>query len=417
MRNTIVAILFIVFGLADANCQLNDPGFYDVSYSDKKLLLSMNLHDATFVENITLKTETTEIKEENGIITLEYLIKEGTPWGYDSAGIGSDSWEFETVVKPENSCDFFLLLNRDGEGPECNFVVISNSKYQVTLETALDSAADFFTKGYQLYNWLQKDTCFTITVRKTTYDMELYLDHRYVGNFPKESLKVKGQSVYWGLFDINKLKIYSAKTYLISDYKDEFIATNPAARLDGIDESRKTPVLSEDFKDNSNRWQELSRSFYPTSNEPGIKAGNLNCKKNLVVKTDIIDFNNDFEVETMINKSPDFGTIRIGCESSGYYGGIEIGLWADRRFQTHNPPRHFVLEFDSFHRYEGGYYTHGDQVKIVVRKLDDVLYVFADDKFLTALYPCRNMGNGICFDKEAKVDYVKVRKIDKTTTP
>ena len=412
MRTTVVAILFIVFELSNAYCQ-SDPGFYDVSYSDKKFVSGMNLKDDSFVKSISKKTEKTETRVENGVLTLECLIKEGCSWGFKNAGISSDSWEIETVVKPENSCDFFLLLNGEWADSSYNLIAISNNKRQLKLRTVLDTASgNPPTNTYDLYEWLQKDTCFTITVRRNMYSMEVFIDHRFVGFFPKESLKTKGESMYWGLFDTSKLKIYSAMTYLISSKsKDEFIAKNPPARLDGIDESRKTLLFAEDFKDNSNQWKELARSSSQSSNKPGISGGNLNCKKNRAIKMNIIDFNNDFEVETMIKKSHDFGTIRIGCSSSGYNGGIQIGLWADRSYQTYNPPRHFVLEFDSFHRCEGGSYTPGDQVKILVRKLGDVLYVFADDKFLTALYPCREMGNGICFDNEAKVDYVKVRKI------
>lgn len=415
MYKLICILVFTGVFFHEAYSQAETPDFYNVSYSEKKLVFSPDFKDTEF-KKVLEENNDHAITVNNGIITLNLMTDSGLVWGANKLNLDSaESWEIETVVKPEKARDFYMRFSGKANDTTYNIVYILNNKRQATVGAVQGEKKYIIIKNnFDMYEWLSKDTCFTITIRKTKYKMELFIDYRYVGSFPKESLKINGDAFYWGLNGKSTLHLYSLKVYKISpDYNNDFIANYSAARLDGINNSQKKEILNDNFNDNTNQWKEVEWMIgYTGYSDANISGGYLKSNKKNVVKTGVMDFNEDFELETVISSGKDFGTIRIGTDSTGLTGGIELGLWADRRYSNSNPPRYLQFKFDSFYKYESGYYAfQKDQIKFLLRKVGDVLYVFADDKFITAMNPCRKMYKSICFTGPGKYDYVKVSKI------
>ncbi|PKP22404.1 MAG: hypothetical protein CVU05_04005 [Bacteroidetes bacterium HGW-Bacteroidetes-21] len=397
--------------------QFNTPDYYSVSFAEKKALLISNFK---FVapEKVELKNDLCEVrKTENGIV-FENLTDSSNMWGYPNVRIGAEEyWEIETVVRTVKSCRFYLRFNGDTSKNRYNMAAFDYGENNYSLSAVQNSDSNLVQYEVYFKQYLrQKDSLFTINIRRNKYSMSLFVNQKFVGNFPPEFKQINGNDLFFVLQDKSAIEIMSLKVYSISySNQKDFVEKYKDARADGIDASRKQLVFSDDFNDNKNEWKQIGYGGkYLYYGFAKISGGFIKTEEYGAVKAGIMDFNQDFEVELMVNiRNGNFQNFIIGCDSDGYSCGIDAGLWADRRYKTYNPPRHFIFKFDTYQKYEGGYWTHQpDAVKMIIRKVGDVLYFFGDDQLIAAMTPCQKFKDSIRFYQDGKFDYIKVYKIN-----
>jgi hypothetical protein len=402
--------LFLILVSIDSQAQLDGtPDYYDVPYSYKEFKTVWDLKDSVFIKQHNKSTDRYTSSVKNGVLQVNPKISENFIYGFNIADTDSlNDWEIETKIYVDKSKylpSIIILINGNEQDTTANAISFISNYGTVVTQTHI--------KGNALAEKSDKPTGigyvpFTITVRKYHKQMMLFIDRYFIGYFPKESVTLHGNFFSWGISNKQQLNIYSFSYCTISDKnQDFFIATHPAARLSAYDSLKKKVVFEENFDDNKNGWTDNNGEY---SIAPTYKFSNGFIKvKDRNVRINNVLPKGNFEFEIIIKRTKDAGRVDIGSDSSGS-GGLECGLWANRVNKTYYYLR---IGEDYNKRFKNGYYEpEEDQIKFVVRRVDDVFYIFADDKFITVMYPYPQISSGInLIGPDAAFDYIKVTEL------
>jgi hypothetical protein len=411
----IAAAYFLLLVCIHSNAlgYINNPDYYELSHSYRKMVVNWDLSNPKFIETTNQADNNYTSRVVNGAIELVSKTNNGIDWGVNLSKLDSIcDWEIETRVKMDygSSQDFIFFINGRVD-TIVNLVGIYNNKRKVTIQSQFPNEVK--KNDVQMYEWLQRDTSMTITIRKMGSRMMLFINYRFVGNFPPEFFKIPPHRFNWGLPQRNqKFYIYSFKVFRISaEYEKEFIETNPAARLTSYELLKQKVTIEDNLDDNRNNWtdQECKYNFSPTVN---FSRGCIKIKEKPVRIDNVINPNGNFEVVAIVRKTTSTGRFVIGVNNCDFFGGFECALWANRVYSTYNPSYKVWFGVDNYQHYEK-YIVPNDQIKYTIRKVDDIYYVFVDDEFTTAITNYPKIGTGISFVYAARgdvamLDYIKV---------
>jgi hypothetical protein len=402
--------LFLVLVSIDTRAQLyGTPDYYDVPYSYKKFKTVWDLKDSVFIKQNNKSTDRYTSSVKDGVLQVNPKISKNFIYGFNIEEPDTlSNWEIETKIYVDKSKylpSIIILLNGKEQDTTANAIAFVSNYGTVITQSHVkgNSFAEKSDKPSGIGS-----VPYTITVRKYFNQMMLFIDRRFIGYFPKESVTLHGNFFSWVISQNQQLNIYSFSYCTISDKnQDSFLATHPAARLSAYDSLKKKVVFEENFDDNKNGWtdNDCKYTIVPTYR---FSNGFLKVKDRNVRINNVLPKGN-FECEIIIKRTRDAGRVDIGTDSCGD-GGLECGLWANRVARTYY---YLWIGEDYDKRFKNQYYVpQDDQIKFVVRRVDDVFYIFADDNFITAMYPYPQIHSGInLLGPDAAFDYIKVTEL------
>jgi hypothetical protein len=219
-----VYTITVIFALLLVALNLNgqgsgdNPDYYDLSDSSKKMVTNWDLTNPKFIEVTNQATQNYTTKIVDGAIELVCLADQGTKWGVNLSKLDSlCDWEIETKMKPDSKTFLdFLITIRERNVYQVNTVGLFQNNRVISAQTHIGKEAKH--NDQDISELLNKDGSIIISIRKQNNQMMVFVNYLFAVSFPSEFNKVSPHRFDWVLPKKNqKLFIYSFKVYRISE--------------------------------------------------------------------------------------------------------------------------------------------------------------------------------------------------------